>query len=236
MTKAVNILKKLKRAFPWATYKKSLSSGLDLKIDVPRLLGHRQPSTIVDVGANTGQTFVRFRHCFPEAMIYSFEPVKATYELLRANHGDDTNGVLVQKALGAETRNVSIHVAHESDCSSIKFANNTVGEEVVSQTTLDAFCAEHSISTIDLLKTDTEGWDIEVLKGAAEMLANHSISLIFAETTPTPEVVSCTPFGEMTKFLLGYKYRPYAFYDYGRPYGVLTKPLDVMNVLYVRSD
>jgi FkbM family methyltransferase len=38
-------------------------------------------------------------------------------------------------------------------------------------TTVDLFCVERNIKKIDVLKIDTEGFDLEVLKGAAAMRA-----------------------------------------------------------------
>jgi hypothetical protein len=37
-------------------------------------------STIFDVGANVGQSALKFQEAFPRARIHSFEPVSATYK------------------------------------------------------------------------------------------------------------------------------------------------------------
>ena len=41
--------------------------------------------------------------------------------------------------------------------------------------TLDNYCQRNSISKIDLLKIDTQGYDLEVLRGAKQMLSEHRI-------------------------------------------------------------
>src|SRR5687768_1091411 len=41
--------------------------------------------TVFDVGANVGQSTRRYRLAFPDAQIFSFEPVPTTYETLTAN-------------------------------------------------------------------------------------------------------------------------------------------------------
>jgi len=40
----------------------------------------------------------------------------------------------------------------------------------VTITTIDAFCSANNIDQISVLKTDTEGFDAEVLRGADKML------------------------------------------------------------------
>ena len=51
----------------------------------------------------------------------------------------------------------------------------------VSCTTIDNFCAEKGIRTIDVLKIDTEGYELEVLKGARLMLKRGAIRYIYFE-------------------------------------------------------
>lgn len=48
-------------------------------------------------------------------------------------------------------------------------------------TTLDRFCADNGIDAIDVLKIDTEGFELEVLKGAQDVLNRRRIRFIYAE-------------------------------------------------------
>jgi len=229
------MLRRLKTLIPFAIFRKDLFPiGADLRIDVPRLLNGRAPAVIFDVGANQGQSFKRFRNYFPGATIYAFEPVKASFQLLNANCASDARGRFFRKAIGASVGDVKINVSSGSDCSSIVFSTDQIGEEVVSQTTVDKVCEENGIKELDLVKSDTEGWDLEVCRGASRMLATGAIKLIFVEATPTPEFVKCTPLSDLSSFLVKFGYRPYAFYDFGRFRGSLTEPIDFMNVLFVR--
>jgi len=45
----------------------------------------------------------------------------------------------------------------------------------------DDFCKIHHISKVDILKTDTEGFDLAVLLGFAEMLSSKRIAAICIE-------------------------------------------------------
>jgi len=47
--------------------------------------------------------------------------------------------------------------------------------------TLDNFCKNKNIENIDILKIDTEGNELNVLKGAAKLLSENKIKLIYVE-------------------------------------------------------
>jgi FkbM family methyltransferase len=48
-------------------------------------------------------------------------------------------------------------------------------------TTLDAYCARSKIERIDVLKIDTEGFDLKVLQGSSVMLQKHAIKFVYFE-------------------------------------------------------
>ena len=51
--------------------------------------------------------------------------------------------------------------------------------------TLDNFCLEEKINNIDVLKIDTEGNELNVLKGAKKLLEQNKINIIYAEISET---------------------------------------------------
>ena len=51
--------------------------------------------------------------------------------------------------------------------------------------TLDSFCLDKKIETIDVLKIDTEGNELNVLKGAKRLLSENKINLIYTEISET---------------------------------------------------
>ncbi len=51
--------------------------------------------------------------------------------------------------------------------------------------TLDNFCLEKKIDSIDLLKIDTEGNELNVLKGAKKLLDENKINVIYTEISET---------------------------------------------------
>ena len=51
--------------------------------------------------------------------------------------------------------------------------------------TLDNFCLEKKINNIDVLKIDTEGNELNVLKGAQKLLKQNKINIIYTEISET---------------------------------------------------
>jgi FkbM family methyltransferase len=48
-------------------------------------------------------------------------------------------------------------------------------------TTLDAYCKERGIDRIDVLKIDTEGYDLTVLRGGTKILASNAVRFVYVE-------------------------------------------------------
>ena len=57
----------------------------------------------------------------------------------------------------------------------------TQKEVKVDITTIDSYCQKQNIKSIDILKMDVQGNEINVLKGAKQMLKEKRIKLIFTE-------------------------------------------------------
>lgn len=58
-----------------------------------------------------------------------------------------------------------------------------VGSSDVKVSTIDRYCADKKIERIDLLKSDTQGFELEVLKGARHMLVERRVGAIYVEIT-----------------------------------------------------
>jgi len=51
--------------------------------------------------------------------------------------------------------------------------------------TLDDFCLDEKIENIDVLKMDTEGNELNILKGATKLLSENKINVIYTEISDT---------------------------------------------------
>ena len=155
---------------------------------------HLKPDGIgvlLDVGANSGM-YTRFMHRLaPNARIFSFEPHPKTFKLLQGN-ATLPNVTLVNEAMGATSGTMMLFDMAADDGSTqaslswdaVALFSDNIVQHATHCTTLDQFMAEHGIGTITLLKIDTEGYDLNVLKGAAQALAARRILAIQFEFIP----------------------------------------------------
>ena len=192
--------------------------GLDHAHDVGRFLrSARNVKVVFDVGANEGQTAEHYVRAFPSAQIYSFEPVAATYQSLVERVSKWPRVRTFQLAFADRNRTARIQLVPVSGWNSLRneLSNNrsSTPHELVEIRTLDSFCAEQKISHIDLLKTDTEGFDLEVVKGAEAMLRAGQIQFILAEVTFQLDNTYHTSFFHLAEYLYGLKYRFVDIYD-----------------------
>lgn len=200
----------------WIHKKSNLPVGADLFVDINSKIKYPPMNILFDVGANTGQTRNWFRFHVPKATIYSFEPVQSTFEQLKINAKDDANCVLINEALGDEAgiKTIRLYDGDMTVLNSLRedAMNNSAGarEETITVNTLDAYCNANQISKIDLLKIDTEGFEIHVLKGAAQMLQTGSISFVYCETGFQQSNKRNTYFAALSEYLA-----PFGYYFFG---------------------
>ncbi len=160
-----------------------------------RFLSRRLPGMrdgmLFDVGANHG-AYTRFlRRLAPESRIHAFEPHPKTFASLQQRAaGPQTT--LVNMAVSDSSGTMQLHDFAEADGSTqASLAQASVGmfdhdtvSHTVEVTTIDAYMAQAGISAIDLLKIDTEGFDLNVLRGAKGALDRGAIKVIQFEFIP----------------------------------------------------
>jgi FkbM family methyltransferase len=193
--------------------------GLDHAHDVARFLGSATDLKVVfDVGANEGQTAEYYVRAFPCAQIYSFEPVAATYKSLVERVSKWPRVRAFQLAFADSNRTAKIQPVPVSGLNSLRneLSNSCSSScgELVTIRTLDSFCAEENINHIDLLKTDTEGFDLEVVKGAEAMLRAGQIQFILAEVTFQLDNTYHTSFFRLAEYLHRLEYHFIDLYDH----------------------
>ncbi len=84
----------------------------------------------------------------------------------------------------------------------------------VELTTLGTFCRETSVSRIDLLKLDVQGYELNVLKGARELLAGRRIGCLVLEVTFIPLYENQATLHELTALLSDHQYDLMGFYNF----------------------
>jgi FkbM family methyltransferase len=225
----------------------SLARAVNLARDpfaaVHTILG-RRPAIIFDVGAHEGQTALALARRFPEARIYAFEPTPATAARLRQAVAHLPNVSVFELALGDREGKATLHLnAFDQTNSLLPTAEagrafnqsphmlETMETVEVPVRTIEAFCAEHGIERIDLLKTDAQGHDLAVVEGAGALLA--AIPLLFLEVSFIPYYEGQPTAGGFIDRLYDLGYRFVAFYEqnwHGHYYQYSC------NGLFVRAD
>lgn len=133
----------------------------------------RPDSTAVDIGANVGiHSLVMGVLCGNEGKVYSFEPSKAIFRRLLENvqYNRLDNIIPINKAIGNEKGGIGFDDHSQNANIGTSHVNRSLTTHVPIST-LDIEIPE--TNKISLLKIDVEGFEIDVLKGAANILSNH---------------------------------------------------------------
>lgn len=217
--------------------------GIDLIDDLKKLKSADQWKVIFDVGANCGQSAIRFSDAFSNATILSFEPFSDSFRALSA----------VARKIG-HAKVIPYNFAlsdHDGEAQFRVFpdgAKNTLiaelsdsmrgGETIIAVKThtLDSFCKDENIGNIDLLKIDVEGAELQVLRGAADKLSREQVSFVYAEFHLFSDGQSSgsgtgghTAFNNLTRLMETYHMRPLSIYTDNVHF---NEPIGTYNVLF----
>lgn len=147
------------------------------------LLAAHDISLVLDVGANTGQYATALRNNGYTGRIVSYEPVSHAHAALTDAAKDDSNWLIAPRtAIGAAGGEATINVSPESDMSSLrpltadaadklKSVRPTVQESVPVTTLAAEIAAQAEPGERIFVKSDTQGYEAEVLHGLGEMAA-----------------------------------------------------------------
>ena len=194
--------------------------GLSWRYDIARFAGTRDLRMFFDVGANTGQTCDEILAYFPKACVHAFEPVAATFDELRRHVADNPAVHVHHMALGREPGSVRIQLQSESQLNSLLYSSqpglaDTGKFEEVNVGTIDGFVEDQAIRTIDLLKIDAQGADLDVLLGADQTIKSHRVRFILCEVGLQPDDPVNQPFQPLHEHLCGKGMRLCGFYAGG---------------------
>lgn len=135
--------------------------------------------TVVDVGANRGQFAVMARRLFPQAQIYSFEPLGEPAARFTEALGQDDRVRLFPCAIGPTAGPASIYVTSRDDSSSLLrpgsaqteiFGGQTARKDEIAVCRLSDCLEAGAIQGPALLKVDVQGGELDVLQGSADLI------------------------------------------------------------------
>ncbi|WP_291722483.1 FkbM family methyltransferase [Bernardetia sp.] len=156
--------------------------------------------TIFDIGACEGESSIFYSEHFPNATLYTFEPVPSNFSLVKQNTASYNNINPFQIALSNENGTATFHVSSgtpEGKDDNVNYGNKSSSllspelhtdthkwlkfEEKIEVRTqiLSDFCQEKNISKIDFIHIDVQGAELMVFEGANQII--NAIDCIWME-------------------------------------------------------
>ncbi|MEX0348511.1 MAG: FkbM family methyltransferase [Paracoccaceae bacterium] len=168
------------RAYGYNNHTSHRLTGEDFLLTevLPRL----DPRTLVDVGANVGAYSEKLLRALPNSSVYSFEPLPKSYsKLAKLSESFGQRHITINAAAGDKAQRQTLHynpdaTTHASlapEVSKVPYVSNLDTTEIEVLTLDEYFEQNTPRSTIDFIKIDTEGFEAEVLAGAAKTIDRH---------------------------------------------------------------
>ena len=128
-----------------------------------------KPKVIFDIGGNIGITSVYLASLFPEAQIYTFEPLKENFEILKKNTSQFNNIEVFNFGLGAKNGSFKVYLSNNPEnFGGVSLYPDPIGNipessDVCKVKNINDIVKKHNIEIIDLIKIDTEGAEYDIL-------------------------------------------------------------------------
>jgi len=151
---------------------------------LPHLI--KSSDVVFDIGANRGQWSRQALSVNKSIRLHSFEPSVNVFVGLKNNLAG-TNTSLHNIAISDGNGQETFYQYNSCPTLSSLYRRSSVIEKrlhlsfvstLVQTCTLDSFCENHSISHVDFVKIDTEGSELDVLRGAINLLREHKIKIV----------------------------------------------------------
>jgi FkbM family methyltransferase len=166
---------------------------------------------IIHVGAHYGQEYRDYQdHFRTDVTLHWFEPITESYRKLIENLGECTNNYFYNIALGSENTKKKIWKDNGNEGQSSSFLKPVNHLEIFPHITFEQVSEEIEIFRLDdlnirnsnLLVLDTQGYELEVLKGASETLG--FIDHIFCEVNTGEVYEGCPSLFDLDSLLQSY--------------------------------
>ena len=182
--------------------------------------------TVFDVGAYVGEFAALVHDLFPAARVWCFEPFPESYQRIRTQFsGADW---LVAQNVGLSDRSGTAELIIGPDRKTNSLVSPVITNGAfeadlprvsVPLTTLSA-CARELLGSPDrqlsIVKIDTEGNDLRVLRGGEDLLRDGSIEALHVEVMFMEHFKGAPGFVEISSYLQQFGYRLFSLYDLKR--------------------
>lgn len=148
-----------------------------------KLLGQflKRGMNVVDIGGNLGYyALLEARTVGDPGRVIAIEPVAANFAQLSKNvYTNGYRNVLLHNvAVGPVNGTATMYVGTKSNWHALCPVPWKTREITVAVSTLDTVLAQHNLSSVDLIRMDLEGYEVEVIHGMVETIENYSPRLL----------------------------------------------------------
>lgn len=168
---------------------------------------------VLDIGANQGQYYHQIRNVLGyKGWIVSVEPNPSDFQVLKGNAGNDPKFIGINKGCGSALGSDTLNVMSDSKLSSLYQANEQFKDRFFSdlsdtrEITVEMTTVEEILRSLGIkwkgdifLKTDTQGHDLEVLKGLGTY--TETIQAIQCEQSVIPIYDGVNDFTSLNNYL-----------------------------------
>jgi FkbM family methyltransferase len=173
----------------------------------------KEGDVVMDIGTNIGETLLNFaRLTGPKGYVYGFEPDEENYKnaIKNISLNNFENIYVFKNALSDKKETVKLYVVDPNNRGMnriLQQANDETEPYTVLETiTLDELVKENKIERINVMKLDIEGYEMNALRGATEILRKMK-PLLFVEVGYTRLLKNNTSPNELMKFLEDHGYK-----------------------------
>ncbi|GAB2597643.1 FkbM family methyltransferase [Spirosoma areae] len=144
--------------------------------------------TILDIGANTGQSVITFHNAFPKATIHAFEPLPDCFKELSRNVAGLSGIMLHNIAIGDQVGNITFEENEYSASSSVlsmtdQHISNFPFTKNRKQTAVRVEMLDTLLETVPLyenmlIKIDVQGYEKHVILGGRKVISQAKVLIV----------------------------------------------------------
>jgi FkbM family methyltransferase len=187
------------------------------------VMGRESALTIVDAGAQHGQTARQYLEAFPNCRVIALEPESTNHVAAvaaLAPYGERVE--LIRAGLSNIDGEADLYLTSHSGAHSLLEVGDmryydepveVLAPERVKILALDRLCTERGVETLDILKMDIQGSELLALKGANGLLTRGAVRLIAMEVLFQPLYRDQPSFWDLADHLRGYGYALQGIYE-----------------------